>query len=419
MTNNNNKCKICDNTLSTFLDLGRMPIANGFLNPNEFKDEHFYNLEVGFCESCYMTQLLTRPEDSLLFTNDYPFFTSTSKFMVEHFKRFALELYENHLKTKTEPIVLELGCNDGVFLSTLQQAGCTVVGVEPSKVHAALCRDKDITVCNKFFDNNTADDIYNTYGFVDVIYAANTMCHIVDLQECLHQCHRILQKDGLLIFEDPYLPQIFQRLSYDQFYDEHFYYFSVCSVMNLARFNGFELVDVRSLKTHGGSMRYVLKKQQSCSNRNPIRDFNVDGVYLKEKESKLHEFSTYNNFANEVSMQQVEFIRKIVKLKQQGKRFIGYGATSKSSIILNACGFDNTTIEVITDNTPEKIGKFSPGMHIPIVEPMDLSDVTCNHKIWRFILFAWNHFEEIKQKEPYDTNWMFHVDENRLFSGDI
>lgn len=415
MSNNNNKCKICESPLSIFLDLGDMPIANRFLEPHEFKDEKFYKLEVGFCESCSMTQLVSRPPDDELFTNNYPFFTSTSKYMVEHFKRFALELYETHLKTKIEPTIVELGCNDGVFLRALKTAGCTVVGVEPSKTHAQLCRDKNIAVCSDFFNNDTANNIYKIYGFVDIIYAANTMCHIVDLQECLYQCHRILQKDGVLIFEDPYLPQIFQRLSYDQFYDEHFYYFSLCSVTNLAKLNGFELISVTPLKTHGGSMRYVLKKQQSDLT---MLDNYVAKLYLKEKADKFHELSTYNNFSMDVTLQQVNFVRKIEALKKQGKRFIGYGATSKSSVILNSCNFDNETVEAITDNTPEKIGKFSPGMHIPIVTPMDFTDSSFNPKIWKVILFAWNHFDEIKGKEPNDIDWLFHVNEDRLFSGD-
>ena len=100
---------------------------------------------------------------------------------------------------------------------------------------------------------------------------------------------------------------------------------------------------------------------------------------------------------------------KLLKYKNEGKKICGYAATSKSTTILNYCNIDKNIISFICDTTKDKIGKFSPGMHIPIVSVShfhkNLPDVA--------YLFAWNHREEIFEKEKDFVNkggkWISHV----------
>ena len=88
-------------------------------------------------------------------------------------------------------------------------------------------------------------------------------------------------------------------------------------------------------------------------------------------------------------------MEKIYKIKKSGKKICGYGATSKSTTILNYCKINGELIDCIFDTTQNKIGKYSPGMHIPIVDYKKF-----NKKFYEYsFLFAWNHKKEIEKKE--------------------
>ena len=50
------KCKITKLPIQPFMSFGRMPIANGFLNKNEFNKEFFFDMEIGFSENCSLFQ---------------------------------------------------------------------------------------------------------------------------------------------------------------------------------------------------------------------------------------------------------------------------------------------------------------------------------------------------------------------------
>ena len=82
MQNFKKKCKI-------FLNFGKMPIANGFLYEKDFKKEYFFDLKVAFSEKLSLFQLVSNPDPKKMFNKDYPFYTSSSKFMVKHFRKYS------------------------------------------------------------------------------------------------------------------------------------------------------------------------------------------------------------------------------------------------------------------------------------------------------------------------------------------
>ena len=93
---------------------------------------------------------------------------------------------------------------------------------------------------------------------------------------------------------------------------------------------------------------------------------------------------------------------------KKGKNIAGYAATSKSTTILNYCGINDKHIDFICDTTPDKIDKYSPGTHIPIVS---IDHYRKNIPDYTF-LFAWNHKNEIFLKEKKNlskTKWFAHV----------
>jgi methylation protein EvaC len=200
----------------------------------------------------------------------------------------------------------------------------------------------------------------------------------------------LLKPKGVLIFEEPYLGDIIQKTSYDQIYDEHAFYYSVGSVSYLVDKHGMEVIDVLPQKTHGGSMRYVISHKGAY----PISQAVKKQMEL-EKEIGLEIPETYVKFKQNVEKSKHDLMQLLTSLKKQGKRVVGYGATSKSTTVTNYCGITPDLVEFIADTTPIKQGKLSPGAHIP-VKPYE--EFANNYPEYA-LLFAWNHAEEIMAKE--------------------
>src|SRR5437868_2885179 len=91
-------CVICQAPIKPFISFGKQPIANGFLPREQFGKEYFFDLEVAFCSSCSMVQLMQQPEKEKMFYETYAFFSSTSTHMAGHFKEFADGIRTTYLK---------------------------------------------------------------------------------------------------------------------------------------------------------------------------------------------------------------------------------------------------------------------------------------------------------------------------------
>ena len=124
------KCKITNKTIKPFMDFGRMPIANGFLNKDDFKNEFFFKMEVGFSEDMSLFQLNEFPKPEKMFNQNYPFFTGSSLFMINHFKDYADWIKKEYLEDGSK--LIEIGSNDGTFLTNFKSSNIEFVGFEPS-----------------------------------------------------------------------------------------------------------------------------------------------------------------------------------------------------------------------------------------------------------------------------------------------
>ena len=384
-----NKCLICNTSIEPFMSFGPMPIANGFLSPAQFADEYFFELQVAFCEDCGMVQLADPVDPEKMFHENYAFFSSTSAGMAAHFKQLAEQLLRDHLQTP-DPFVVEIGSNDGIMLQHLAKAGLRHLGIEPSRNVARKAMDKGIRTLCKFFDEGVAREILAENGPADVFVGANVMCHIPQLHAVLAGIKTLLKPNGVLIFEDPYLGDIVEKTSYDQIYDEHVFYFSLKSISHLVEQHGLEVVDVIPLGVHGGSMRYVVAHQGTRT-----VSASVAGLRAKEAALGLHRSEAYQRLRRNIERSREDLMQLLHDLKRQNKRVVGYGATSKSTTVTNYCGITSDLVEFISDTTPIKQGKFSPGAHIP-VRPYE--DFAADYPDYA-LLFAWNHAAEIMAKE--------------------
>ncbi|MDA9091680.1 class I SAM-dependent methyltransferase [Pelagibacteraceae bacterium] len=392
-------CKISKKKMNPFMSFGQMPIANGFIEEKNFNKEYFYNMEVGFSEDLSLFQLNDHPKPESMFNDAYPFFSGSSSYMQNHFKNYADFVKNNFLKNSSR--IIEIGSNDGTLLKNFLNENNKIIGFEPSKNVALKAQKENIPTINNFFNIENVKNLTDYLGKTDVVCASNVICHIPDLDNLIKSVDLLLSQDGTFIFEEPYLGSMFEKTSYDQIYDEHIYMFSISSIVKIFSLYDLQLVDVLPQITHGGSMRYIVKRKKKKD-----VSLNIKKMLEREKINKIDSIESCLSFKKNCETSKDKINERLKNLKMEDKKICGYAATSKSTTILNYCNIDTSMIDFICDTTEEKIGKFSPGKHIPIVD-MNYFYKNLPHCIY---LFAWNHKEEIFKKEnSFKGEWFSHV----------
>ncbi len=392
------KCKITGKLIQPFMSFGKMPIANGFIEKKNFPDEFFFEMEVGFNEDLSLFQLNDHPKPEKMFNENYPFFTGSSEYMKDHFKKYA-DFVKKYIKTNSK--IIEIGSNDGTFLKNFDNQSSQIIGFEPSKNVADVSKKNGIPTLNCFFNKENVKNLKDYLGKTDLVCASNVICHIPDLNNLIESVDLLLSSNGTFIFEEPYLGSMFKKVSYDQIYDEHIYMFSVSSISKIFQKFNFKLVEAIPQNTHGGSMRYIIKR----NNNETIQ--NIQKLLTIENNERINSLESCIKFKKNCEISKKKIINKIKSLKESGKNICGYAATSKSTTVLNYCNINTNHIDYICDTTKEKVGKFSPGMHIPITDMEHFQ----NNATDCVYLFAWNHKDEILNKEKkFKGEWFSHVE---------
>lgn len=402
------QCRVCNSNIEPFMSFGKMPIANGFLSADQFAEEYFFELEVAFCGKCSMVQLVEQPDAGKMFHENYPFFSGTSVSMAVHFREFAEHVKKDYIRS-SHPFVVEIGCNDGIMLQHFAKSGIRHLGIEPSANVAKAANEKGVQTVSRFFDANLARDIVKEHDQADAFLGANVMCHISNLKSVIEGIKILLKPSGVVMFEDPYLGDVIEKTSYDQIYDEHVFLFSLSSIQYAFSQQGMELINIEPQSTHGGSMRYVIAHKDA----HPVSE-NVKVQLEKEKVLGLDNLSTYDLFRKNCEQSRDSLKLLLQDIKRHGKRIVGYAATSKSTTVLNYCGIGADLLEYISDTTPIKQGKYSPGMHIPVRPYEEFLSKYPDYAL----LLAWNHAEEIMAKESRfkesGGKWIVFVPEVRV-----
>ncbi|MDA9731071.1 class I SAM-dependent methyltransferase [Candidatus Pelagibacter sp.] len=368
-----------------FLNLGRHPITNNFLSKENPKNEFFYNLNLIYHPKTKLISLDNFVSPKKMFNNKYAHRASASITMCK-----AYEILAKKIKKRFYPkSILEIGSNDGVFIKHFSKI--KNIGVEPCKNLANITTRMKIKTYDKFWTMNLSKKISSKHGKFDVIYSANTISHIHNLEETFKAIENSLTLRGVFILEDPSLLKSLQKTSYDQFYDEHAYVFSITALKNITRETGLEIFNIEELKTHGGSNRVYFKK---VDNKEIKISKTVNSHLSNERKFGINKLKTYQQFARKVKYSKKNLIKIFQTLKKKKNKIIGYGATYKSSTILNFCQINKNYISYFLDTTPTKAGKFTPGTHIPIRKYSGISD-----DVDYAFLGAWNFKDEIFKKE--------------------
>ena len=373
--------------IKKFLDLGMQPLANKYLTKKDLikKKENFYHLELGFNTSKKLVSILNTVPSNKMFDNKYPYRASMSNTMLHSF-----EILSKKIKRIFKPeMVMEIGSNDGAFIRNFDKK--KVIGIEPCGNVAKITKKDGYKTFPNYWNIKLAKKI-SKISKIDLIYSANTLSHIKDLTSVFRSINLVLSQKGVLIIEDPSLLECFRKVSYDQFYNEHIYVFSLLAIKNIIKKHKLEVFNIEKLNTHGGSLRYFIKRS---SNKSLKINKKVKSQLNQEIKFGLNKFSTYLKFKENVEYSRKKLIEILVKLKQEKKNIIGYGSTAKACTILQYCSINEQIIKYFLDTTPNKIGKYMPGSHIyfkKYIRPM-------TNKSNYVFLGAWNFKKEIFKKE--------------------
>ena len=369
-----------------FLNLGNQPFANSFLNKNDLvKKEKKFNLSICFNSNTKIVSINKPFSSKKMFNNKYPYRASMSKTVEQSFKNLSKKIKSN-FKPRN---ILEIGSNDGSFIKFFDKR--KTVGIEPCSNVEKLTKIKGFKTLARYWNNVTANYILKKFGKFDLIFSANTISHIKQLDGVLSNIYKVLNDKGTLIIEDPSLLECLKNNAYDQFYNEHIYVFSLTSINNLLKRNKLEIFDIQNIDLHGGSNRYFIKK---INDKRKIKK-SVFKQYSNEKKYGLNNVKTYLEFAKRVKKSKKELLLIFQNIKSKGKKIIGYGATAKSTTVLNYCGINKKFIEYFLDTTPSKQNKYTPGSKILIKKYNKGIDNDIDYAF----LGAWNFKKEIFKKE--------------------
>ena len=392
----NETCRFCNSILDPiFLDLGKTPLANSFLNESDLqKDDPFFPLQVYLCNKCYLVQLKQFKTPDEIFS-EYAYFSSYS--MLEHAENYV-EMILKRFHFNENSLVVELASNDGYLLQYFKKKQIPFLGIEPAENVAKSAIKNDIPTIIDFFSEDLAINLKNDGKQTDLIIANNVLAHVPELNKFVKGIKILLKDNGIATIEFPHLLNLIEKNQFDTIYHEHFSYFSLFTAMKVFSHHNLEIFDVEEISTHGGSLRLYVK--HTINNHLSITS-NVKMILNKEQEYGLDDINTYNNFSKRVMEVKGKLREFLLASKKTGKKVIGYGAPAKGNTLLNFCKIDQSMLSYTVDKSIQKQGLYLPGTHIPIKSPEEIKKSKPDY----LLILPWNLQEEIMTEMSFIREW--------------
>lgn len=384
-------CRHCGSLLEhEVIDLGHQPPSNAYLTKEQLSlPEQTYPLKVFVCTNCWLVQLPAHASASELFAADYAYFSSTSSSWVKHARQYV-ESVIKRLSLDAQSLVVELASNDGYLLQFMKEKNIPCLGIEPTHATASVSLEKGIETIEEFFGL----DLAKSLNKADLIIANNVLAHVPDINDFISGIAMLLKKSGQVSIEFPHLLELINGSQFDTIYHEHYSYLSLHFVKRIATRYGLEIIDVEELSTHGGSLRVWLAHKLQYSVTDAVRS-----LLHRERASGLESLDIYKGFQEKAESIKYSLLDLLVSLKKQNKFTIGYGAAAKGNTLLNYAGIQQDLLPLIVDRSPGKIGKYTPGSHIPIVSPDEIGSKAPD----ALFVLPWNIISEIASEFPtYD-----------------
>ncbi len=384
-------CRACGSeNLTKYLDLGIMPLANNLeFNSSSAKYADRFPLQVLFCEDCSLSQLSVVIDPSKMFSY-YTYRSSVNTGYVHHCRIMAKELSSKY-GINENSFMVDIAGNDGTLLKQFKdELGLKVLNVDPATNLTAIAESIGVESLANFWSSEIAEKIKSEKGKADLITATNVFAHVDDVTDFISAAGILLKDNGVLAIEFPYIVDFIEGYEFDTVYFEHLSYFSVSPLIKLADKLDMKVISVDKQNIHGGSVRVcVSHKNNDLKIEDSVKQF-------KELEQSLgySSIDKYNQWSNTINQIVQEFALKLLELKKEGKKIVAFAASAKGNTLLNTIGANTDLIRFIADETPEKIGKYSPGTGIPIVNKQSIIKEQPDY----IVILSWNFKDEIIEK---------------------
>jgi hypothetical protein len=391
------RCRLCGEPVHrTVVDLGMSPPCEKILRADEVDEaETYYPLHVLVCDACLLVQLRDYIPPEEIFT-EYYYFSSFSTSWVEHARRYV-ETIVPRLGLGPDSLVVEVASNDGYLLQHFAPLGVPVLGVEPAANVAEEAKRRGIPTRVEFFGVAAAERMRAEGLAADLIVGNNVVAHVPDVNDFVGGMVCLLKPEGTITLEIPHVQKLLDGNQFDTIYHEHFSYYSLLTLDALARRQALVLYDVDELPTHGGSLRVYLAHAGSGRTASQA----VGDLLARERAAGLDRAENYEWFEHAARKTKRDLLRFMIEAKEQGKSIVGYGAPGKGNTLLNYCGIGRDFLDFTVDRNVHKHGRFTPGMHIPIL-PVEAIDAARPDYV---LILPWNLRDEIVTQMVRIAEW--------------
>jgi hypothetical protein len=391
-------CRFCGATADrVFVDLGMSPLCESILTHDQLnRMEPFYPLRVYVCPRCFLVQLAEFVSPEHIFT-EYAYFSSYSSSWVEHARLYA-EAMRRRLALDAKSLVVELASNDGYLLQHFVAAGIPVLGIEPAVNVAEVAQKKGILTRTSFFGTAVARTMAADGEQADLLVGNNVLAQVPDLNDFVAGMKIVLKPHGVITMEFPHVVRLMESNQFDTIYHEHFSYFSFVTVEQVFAAHGLTLFDVEEIATHGGSLRIYGRHAEDASR--PV-EAAVEALRTREQRAGITRMETYGAFQERVKATKRRLLDFLIRVREEGKSVVAYGAPGKGNTLLNYCGIRTDFVEYTVDRNPYKHFKYLPGTHVPIFPPERIRETRPDY----VLILPWNLKDEIVAQLSYIREW--------------
>ena len=379
------------NDLEMIMSFGNTPIADKLLDKPDLPYDNFSApLNLAFSRGSKLLQLVETVPAKILYDENYPYFSSVSPGLLQHFKNSADSIIDRK-QLSVNSMVIEAASNDGYMLHNFTSRCIPVLGIEPARRQAEAADKRNIPTLNTFFTSKLASELVSDNTTADVFIGNNILAHAENLNDFIEGLSIILKPDGLAVIEVPYVVEMVKNCEFDTIYHQHIYYFSLMSLTGVFKKYDLYINDVELLDIHGGSLRLFIERKEKPHG-------NVIQLLENEDEIGAGFPDYYRSLNTNAAILKKNLLGLLGSLKNSGKRIAAYGAAAKATTFLSFMQIDKKFIEYIVDLNEFKHGKYMGGNHLEIFPVTKLIE---DHPDYTLIL-AWNFADEIiRQMDKY------------------